>query len=191
LRRNENQICREQSRARELAVGGGAQADSGCDATAPVPHTSQIVGDTTVAALAANDGSVCFPGTSWVMLPPSDWQQARALPAEGIEQCVPQQGASIAANACGILQPTLAYSASTSTNNARIPFFTKIKLILYAAAGNKEAGVGNGPSARPARPENALSFRERCLRARIFMAEGSIGAIPKAVEGTAGHQPRI
>ncbi len=140
LQRDENQICREQSRARELAVGGGPQANSSCESTVPVPQGSQIVAGTAATAASASEGSVAFPGTSWVTLAPPDWQQARALPAEGIEQLVPQQGASIAANACGILQPTLVYSASTSANNARIPFFTKIKLILYATTGNNEAG---------------------------------------------------
>ena len=95
--------------------------DSDCEAAAPLSHGSQIVGGTTAAA---NDGSVDFRGTSWVTLAPPDWQQARALPGEGIEHLAPQQGTSIAAHACGILQPALTYSPITSAKTIVRPLVT-------------------------------------------------------------------
>ena len=63
------------------------------------------------------------------------WQHARSPTEEGTGQFAPQQGASIDATlACAIPQPRPACSASTSAINARIPFFTRTKLIFWCTA---------------------------------------------------------
>jgi hypothetical protein len=136
-RRSENQICREHSRA---------------SFTAPVRLSRKMDACLKPVGISITDGWIepargCnerVPGAAGTPSAAASefctWQHARSPAEEETGQFVPQQGASIAATpACAIPQPRPACNASTSAINTRIPFFTKINLILCAATGNNEA----------------------------------------------------
>ncbi len=102
------------------------------------------------------------------------WQHDRSPAAEGTGQFEPQQGALIAASACAIPQVTpTACSASTSASNARIPFFTEIKLVLYDSAGNSLRG--EGPHTGTPANENSSKTRHSEFNAGLKLGMCSQG----------------
>jgi hypothetical protein len=90
------------------------------------------------------------------------WQHVRSPADEGTGQFAPQQGALSTIAACTIPHPTLACSASTSANKARIPFFTKITLALSTTARNR---MSDKPQSRMLKIiEKAVHKHPRILR---------------------------
>jgi hypothetical protein len=133
-RRHENQICREQSRARLVAPGGLFWET---DARSKLLSVGITTAKWIEPARGCKEGMIGLPGTTSATAPEScTWQHARSPAEEGTGQFAPQQGALIAVAACAIPHPKPTCSASASANRAMIAFLTKSKLILSATRRN-------------------------------------------------------
>ncbi len=125
--RNENQICREQSRASFLAPGGLDSKTGACSKalSAGMSAYKRIEGVT-----GWRGGRLALAERASAAAPEfCAWQQARSPADEGTGQFAPQQGALIDTAPCAIPQAKPACNATRSASNANIPFFTGAKLI--------------------------------------------------------------